>query len=341
MEPMQGMATPPNPGIVMDMLFAYQRTAALRAAVEIDLFRAVGEGPRDAASIAKKCAASERGVRILCDYLVINGVLAKDGGRYRHTPTSAIFLDPSSPASLASTTRFLADPQVLEPFNHLGDIVRRGHTSLPGEGTVEADNPVWVEFAESMGPMMAPVAPQLAQIALAGRTGPTRVLDIAAGHGLFGIAIAQANPGAQITAVDWAAVLNVAEKNAQKAGVDGRFSKLSGSAFDVDFGSGYDIALLTNFLHHFDAATCIGLLKKVRAAMNPGGRVATLEFVPNDDRISPPMAAGFSITMLGTTGSGDAYTFRELKGMYEAAGFSNVTLHPIQMSPETAVVGIA
>jgi len=332
---------PPNPGIVFDMLFAHQRTAALKAAIDLDVFRAVGEGPGDVKSIARQCSASERGIRILCDYLCINGILAKEGASYRHTPTSAVFLDPRSPASIASTAQFLGAPQIGEPFEHLAEIVRNGHTSLPGSGSVEPENPMWVVFAESMAPMMAPVAGPLAELALEGKTGPVRVLDIAAGHGVFGIACARQNPQAQITAVDWAAVLNVAEKNAQKAGVADRFTKLAGSAFDVEYGGPYDAALLTNFLHHFDPPTCIGLLKKVRAALKKGGRAVTLEFVPNDDRISPPMAAGFSITMLATTGSGDAYTFRELKAMYEAAGFSGVTEHPLAPSPETAVVGLA
>ena len=338
---MQAMESAPNPGTVFDMLLAYQRTAALRAAVELDIFRAVGEGPGDVASIAKQCSASERGVRILCDFLVINGILTKDGGHYKHTPTSATFLDPRSPVSIASTARFLGNPAIIQPFDSLAEVVRNGHTSLEGEGTVEPNNPVWVEFAESMAPLAALGAPGLATIALAGNTGAVSVLDIAAGHGLFGIAIAQQNPQAKITALDWPAVLAVAERNAQKAGIADRITKLPGSAFDVDFGGPHDIVLLTNFLHHFDVPTCIGLLKKVHVAMKPGGRAAALEFVPNDDRVTPPMAAAFSMTMLGTTGSGDAYTFNELKAMYEAAGFHDVTLHPIPMSPQTAVVGVA
>ena len=84
---------PLNPGIVFDMVQSHQRTAALNAAIQLDVFRAVGQGPGDAASIARHCSASERGIRILCDFLVINGVLAKDDGHYKHTPTSAAFLD--------------------------------------------------------------------------------------------------------------------------------------------------------------------------------------------------------------------------------------------------------
>jgi hypothetical protein len=116
---------------------------------------------------------------------------------------------------------------------------------------------------------------------------------------------------------------------------------LPGSAFEVEFGGPYDAVLLTNFLHHFDAPTCVGLLKKVRGALKPGGKAATLEFVPNEDRVSPPMPAAFALTMLASTPAGDAYTLSELTAMYEEAGFGNVTGHPIPMSPHTVVMGLA
>jgi len=331
----------PSPALIFDMLQAHQRTAALKAAIDLDLFRAIGEGPSDVATLAAKCSASPRGIRILCDYLTINGVLQKENDLYRHSVTSAAFLDPRSPACVASIAKFLANPAMHQTDQHLADIVRNGRTSLPGQGSVEPDNPIWVEFAHSMAPMMAPMAAPLGAIALDGLTGPVRVLDIAAGHGLFGIAAAKHNPQAQIFALDWAAVLEVALSNAQKAGVADRLHLLPGSAFDVEYGGPYDAALLTNFLHHFDPPTCVTLLKKVHAAMRPGGRVATLEFVPNEDRISPPMAAAFSMTMLASTAAGDAYTFRELESMYREAGLQNVTAHPLPKSPHTVVVGIA
>ncbi len=120
-----------------------------------------------------------------------------------------------------------------------------------------------------------------------------------------------------------------------------RYDGIPGSAFEVDYGGPYDIVLLTNFLHHFDPPTCVRLLKKVRAALKPGARAAALEFVPNEDRVSPPMAAGFSLTMLATTASGDAYTFRELESMYREAGFERISAHPVPTGPQTVVVGHA
>jgi O-methyltransferase/methyltransferase family protein len=331
----------PSPALVFDTLFAYQRTAALRAAIEVDLFRAIGDGPGDVAAIARACSASERGIRILCDFLTVVGLLSKTEGRYGHTATSAMFLDPRSPASVASTARFLGNPMVQEPFHRLAEIVRSGRTVLPGQGSVEPENPAWVEFAHSMAPMMAPMAAPLGAIALEGKKGPISVLDIAAGHGLFGIEVAKQNPEARIVAIDWAAVLAVASENARKAGVHDRYEARPGSAFDVEYGGPHDIVLLTNFLHHFDPPTCVGLLKKVHASLKPGGRVAALEFVPNEDRVSPPMSASFSLTMLATTAAGDAYTLRDLEGMYRAAGFDDVAGHPVPTGPHTVVVGHA
>jgi 2-polyprenyl-3-methyl-5-hydroxy-6-metoxy-1,4-benzoquinol methylase len=332
---------PLNPGLVFEMVNAHQRTSALKAAIDLDIFRAVGEGPGDVASIARHCAASERGTRILCDFLVISGILAKENGHYKHTPSSAAFLDPRSPACMASVAQFMANPEVQHSYDHLADVVRNGRTTLPGEGTVEPDNPLWVEFAEKMAPMMGPMAGPLGAVVLEGYSGPMRVLDIAAGHGLFGIEIAKQNPQARVTGLDWANVLRVAVENARKSGVADRYDLLPGSAFEVEFGGPYDAVLLTNFLHHFDQPTCVGLLKKVRAALKPGGRAATLEFVPNEDRISPPMPAAFSLIMLTTTAAGDAYTLSELTAMYTEAGFRGVVAHPIPMSPHTVIMGDA
>jgi hypothetical protein len=95
---------PLDPGAVFGMLTAQQQSAALATAIELDVFRAVGAGPGDVASIAKHCGASERGTRILCDFLTIHGVLTKVDGRYQHTEMSAAFLDPPPPAASFSMT---------------------------------------------------------------------------------------------------------------------------------------------------------------------------------------------------------------------------------------------
>ena len=318
----------PTPELFFQTMNAYQRTAALKAAVELDLFTKIGEGANTVAPLAEKCQASERGIRILSDYLVIAGFLTKDGSRYGLTIDSATFLDRRSPAYIASAVKFLGDPTLTDHFKDLASVVRRGGPAT-GQGTLAPDNPIWVEFARAMGRLQTMPSGVLAKFLGAESRPGWKVLDIAAGHGLFGIAIAKLDPGARISAVDWGSVLAVAKENAQAAGVADRHSTIPGSAFDVEFGSGYNVALLTNFLHHFDAASNEHLLRKVHAALAPGGRAVTLEFVPNDDRVSPPIAASFSLTMLGSTAGGDAYTFSEFERMHRNAGFSSCEMHPL------------
>ena len=159
-------------------------------------------------------------------------------------------------------------------FDDLTATVRRGGVA-PAGNTVADDNPIWVEFARAMVPMVMPAAHAIAELVGGDSSGPLRVLDIAAGHGMFGVTLAQRNPRAEIVAVDWEAVLSVALENAAAAGVRDRYTMLAGDAFKIDFGGAYDVALVTNFLHHFDQATCTGFLRKVHAALKPGGRVAS------------------------------------------------------------------
>ena len=255
----------PSPEIIFDTLNGYQRTAALRGAIELDLFTAIAEGNTTSKNIAARIQASEKGTRVLCDFLTVVGFLTKEDGHYGLTHDSAVFLNRKSPAYMGSVATFLGTPALVDSFKDIAAIVRKGGTMMDGEGTVEPNNPLWVEFARSMAPMMAMPAQAIAEL-LDARSGASwKVLDIAAGHGLFGIAIAKQNPNARIVALDWEAVLAVAKENAEKAGVASRHSTIPGSAFDVDFGTGYNLALVTNFLHHFDAATNESLLKKVHA----------------------------------------------------------------------------
>jgi 2-polyprenyl-3-methyl-5-hydroxy-6-metoxy-1,4-benzoquinol methylase len=186
---------------------------------------------------------------------------------------------------------------------------------------------MWVDFARGMAPLRVPAADFIAKLVGADDQKPMKILDIAASHGMFGITIARRNPKAEIVAVDWKNVLGVAKENAAKAGVQNRYKTIAGSAFDVDFGTGYDVALVTAFLHHFDVPTNEKFLKKIHSALKPGGVVATLEFVPNEDRVTPPHAAGFALIMLSNTPAGDAYTLRELDQMFRNAGFSSSELH--------------
>ena len=326
----------PTPALLFDTFNAFQRTQALKTAIEIELFTAIGEGNPTAKALAARCGGTERTLRILCDFLTIAGFLTKQGNEYSLTLDSATFLDQRSPAYMGTVSEFILSPYIKDNFDRLTETVRNG--GCVSDSALEPDHPMWVAFARAMAPMMAMPAHLMAQLVDSKKDQKLRVLDIAAGHGLYGIAFAKQNPQVEVTAVDWPNVLEVAKENADAAGVSDRYQTKPGSAFDVDYGTGYDLVLLTNFLHHFDKETCEMLLRKVHAALADGGRAVALEFVPNDDRVTPPQAASFAMQMLGGTPSGDAYTFVELEEMARNAGFARSEMHELPPTIERVVV---
>lgn len=328
----------PSPALLFDTINAYQKTAAIKAAIELDIFTALAESPAPADAIARHARASPRGMRILCDFLTVLGFLTKSGDRYGATPDSALFLNRKSPAYAGGTLEFLHSDHLRGAFDSFTDVVRKGGTAQSQEGSVAPEHPMWVSFARSMGPLMAPAAGGLAELIPLDSGRPAKVLDIAAGHGVWGLAFAKKFPRAHVVALDWAPVLEVARENARTAGVADRFSTIAGSAFDVELGDHYDVVLVPNFLHHFNIADCIRFLKRAHAALRPGGTLAIVEFVPNEDRVTPPGIAGFSLIMLATTPEGDAYTLAEYSDMLARSGFSAPVQHSLPASMNVALI---
>ncbi len=336
-ETAMGEDTAPSADLIMDLAFAFQKTYALRAAVQLDLFTAIGEGADTVFALAKARGVSDRGARILCDFLVTCTLLAKHADRYSLTATSAAFLDRRSPGFFGTALQFLTQPEVMQGAAATVEIVRAG--TLPtGEGALEPEHPMWVSFAESMAGFMALPAMLTAKLAPLPTDRESKVLDIAAGHGEFGIAIARSFPGARIVALDWPSVLAVARSRAADAGVANRFDELPGDAFDVPYGNDYDLVLIPNFMHHFDEKRNVELLTKVRSALRPGGCVIAVEFVPAEDRVTPPMPARFAYTMLTTTAHGDAYPATDFERMFALAGFERTEMTQLHPTPQTAII---
>src|SRR5947209_11331742 len=336
----------PSPEKFFQTVTAYQHSAAIKAAIELNIFTIIGKRERaTAAQIAQESGAAERGIRILCDYLTVDGFLTKNSDKkdsannnYSLTADSATFLDQRSPAYMGSVVDFLQSDYLEASFKVLTESVRKGGTAKSKEGSIAPEHPQWVTFARAMAPLMYPAAEMIAKLLTPRLPKNAKVLDIAAGHGIFGATLAQKHPTVRIVALDWKPVLEVAAEDAKKLGVADRHSLLPGSCFEVDYGARYDAVLLTNLLHHFDYDTCVSMLKKSHAALEPGGALVILEAVPNDDRISPPDQAQFSLIMLADTPAGDAYTDSDFRRMCKSAGFKNYEAHPFVGVPQTVIV---
>jgi predicted nicotinamide N-methyase len=326
-----------SPQRIFETFGAFQRTAALRAAIELDIFTAIGEGANTPSALAKRCSASERGVRILSDYLVMLGFVEKRNDTYVSSSEAAAFLDRRSDAYVgAAAAEAFSGDAVANAYASLARAVRRGGTALAAGGTLEPEHPIWVDFARAMSPSGANLARLLADCLQADAQRPTKVLDIAAGHGLFGVEFAKRDPRAETFAVDWPQVLAVARENALAAGVADRFHAIPGDALSLDLGDGYDLALVTNFCP--DLAATTAMLSKVHDALAPGGRVALLEAMLDDDRISPSAAVSLNLTLLATTPAGETRTPTQLAQSLQQAGFSRVDLRELSPAPQRVMV---
>jgi ubiquinone/menaquinone biosynthesis C-methylase UbiE len=327
----------PSENPVFDVAMAYQDTAALIAAVKLDIFTAIGSAAVSLEELASRTGASQRGLRILCDYLTVLGLLEKHALNYSLAHVARTFLDKSSPFERGGIVDFLAAPEMIELlFRDPASYVKNGGT--PERANTAPDNPVWVRYARSMIPFAAANAKRVAAHVATLPDPPYTVLDIAAGHGLYGIEVAKAFPDALVTAVDWAPVLAVARANADAAGIADRYRIIPGSAMDVEWGTDFDLILLPNFLHHFDFDTCTALLRKVKTSLAPNGQALGVEFVPNEDRVSPPISAKFAFWMLATTPGGDAYTTSDLHQMARNAGFQGAKTRPLAPAPESLII---
>jgi SAM-dependent methyltransferase len=331
------VAEPPTPLRILETLGGFQRTAALRAAIELDLFTAIGEGANSVPSLTRRCSASERGVRTLCDYLTMLGFLEKRGGVYALAPDAAVYLDTRSRAYLGvAAAEAYAGAAQTGAFASLAEAVRRGGTALPQGGVLAPEHPMWVSFARAAAVPGRFLARLVADRVDAGARPPKQILDIAAGHGLYGIELVRRHAGAEVYAVDWPAVLEVARGHAEDAGVGDRFHRIPGDALSVDLGAGYDLALVTNFMPDLDAST--SLLGRIRATLVPGGRLVIYESMLHDDRVSPPAAVALNLALLATTPGGEVRTASQLRAITAAAGFSGAELHELPRAPGRVLI---
>ncbi len=315
----------PTPLRFMEAVNGFQKTAVVRAAIEYNLFTAVGEGHDTPAALAAHLGVAEKGARVLADALVILHLLTKTDGRYALTAESAFFLDRRSPRYLGDSIRFQLSEPITAAYARFTEAVRIGGTAGGGDGAIEPEHPMWVEFARAMAPLMFTAIQKVVEVA----APAGRVLDVAAGHGKYGIGLLEAGAAREAVALDWPNVLELARANAHAAGVEDRWRALPGDALTTALGSDYDTVLLPNFLHHFDGDTCRAFLTRIRHALRPEGRVVIVEYLPDEDRVSPSAPAWFAVQMLATTPAGDAYTLAEYTEMLTTAGFTEPTVHRV------------
>jgi ubiquinone/menaquinone biosynthesis C-methylase UbiE len=316
-------ATGLSPKQLRETVFGFAPVIMLDAAVRLGVFDALSAGPLTSADVAQRCQISTRGTRPLLDALASLQFLKKEDGRYSLVPESATFLVKTSAAFLGGFIQHNVH-NMLPAWQQLESVIRTGNParSLDSEQQGAA---FFRDFVPALFAMSQITAGVLAETILRERgNGSTKVLDVGAGSAVFGIAFAAANPNATVTAADWKEVLDVAREITRKWNVFDRFSFAEGDIFESEFGSGFDVAVLGNILHMEGPERCQALVRKVHEALAPGGTIAVMEYVPDDERTGQPVHLIFAVNMLVNTTAGDTYTFREINQWLVEAGFKNV-----------------
>jgi SAM-dependent methyltransferase len=314
-----------TPDRIMALAWGYAPTLVIEAAVRHGIFDLLEKGPLTAEHIARRTGASLRGVNAILDLLVGLHLLRRKGDRVALTPESATFLVSSKPAYYGMFFRHISD-QLLPGWLQLTEIVRTGRPAAKVNARKQGAQ-FFATFVESLFPISFAAATALGRhLGVSKASAPTSVLDIGAGSGVWGIALAKQSPHVRIHAVDWPQVLKVTRRIAGKHGLEKRLTTAPGDFFEADFGKGHRFATIGHILHSEGRDRSRRLLKKVFDALAPGGTVAIQEFVPDNDRSGPPNALIFAVNMLVNTEAGDTFTFAEMSQWLREAGFKNPRL---------------
>ena len=321
--PMASHEKPVTPERIMQLAWGFTAPMIIEAAVRHGIFDAIDAGgPLLAEQLAQRTNTSPRGVRILLNALIGLQLLARDGQqRYTLTPESANFLVTTRPSFQGGIFKHLTS-QLVPSWLHLNEIVRTGkpHRGVNQHGDGSA---FFTEFVEDIFPMSYPAAQALARVVGDGKR-PLKVLDLASGSGVWGIAMAQHNSNATVKAVDWSEVLKVTQRVAERFGVAKQFSYVAGDINTTDFGRGYDLATLGHILHSEGESRSRSLIKRTFDALAAGGTIAIAEFLVNDDRTGPPNGLMFAVNMLVNTDEGDTFSFGEISRWLRDAGFEDL-----------------
>ncbi len=314
-----------TPERIMQMAWGYAPPLIIAAALKHGVFDALHPSPRPAAQLARKTRGTERGATAILNALVGLQLLTRQGGRYALAPESAAFLVSTQPAYHGEIFRHMTE-QLIPKWLQLGNVVRTGKPAM-AVNDKQAGARFFAQFVESLFPLSYPAACALGEhLRISKARDSVNVLDIAAGSGVWGIALAKQSPRVKLAAVDWPDVLKVTGRVARWHGVGNRLTQLPGDLLKVDYGKGHHIATLGHILHSEGRNRSRRLLKKTFNALSPGGTIAIAEFMVDDDRTGPPMGLLFAVNMLVNTRAGDTFSFKEISGWLRKAGFRNPRL---------------
>ncbi|MDE3106022.1 MAG: methyltransferase domain-containing protein [Acidobacteriota bacterium] len=307
----------------MQMAWGYVPPLAIEAALRNRVFDVLDAGPMTLEQVHAATGASARGLRAVMNLLVGLELLRKDAeGRYALTPESSSFLVSTRPSFQGGLLKHTSE-QLLPKYLQMNRIVATGEPATAVNQQSDGSE-FFLQFVEDIFPMSYGPARVLANHLELADGRPTRVLDLAAGSGVWGIALAQSSDAVTVTAVDWAGVMPATRRVTGRFGLADRYTYVEGDLLQAEFGSGHTVATLGHILHSEGEERSRMLLAKTFAALAPGGTIAIAEFLVNPERTGPVGGLIFAVNMLVNTDVGDTFSFEEISSWLREAGFTDV-----------------
>lgn len=316
-------SAPVTPERILQFAWGYSAPLVLEAAIRHRVFDVLDRGPMSVDALTKATGTSRRGLAAILNVLVGFGFLAKDeSGEYSLTAESSTFLVSTKPSFQGGIIRHTSE-QLLPNWLKLNEVVATG-TPATSVNQEKLGGEFFHDFVKDLFPMSYPIARELAaHLNLGAAQGPVSVLDLAAGSGVWSVALAQSGSNVVVTAVDWPEVIDVTRASVTRNGLADRYTFVEGDLLQAEFGSGHTVATLGHILHSEGVTRSKALLAKTFEALAPGGTIAIAEFLVNADRTGPLIGLIFAVNMLVNTDEGDTFCFEEISDWLREAGFTH------------------
>ena len=299
---------------------AFMESRVLLTAVELDVFTPLAGRTMTAADVAAALGTDPRATTVLLDALAALGLLDKEAGAFRCPAATADLLARDAGGSVAPM--LMHSVALWRRWSALTEVVRSGAPApAPEPEQRERDREA---FIAAMHAVAAPMA--AAVVAAVGPGGATRFLDVGGASGTYTQAFLAASPSLRATLFDLPPVIEIARRRLRSAGVADRVTFVAGDFYRDALPPGHDLALLSAIIHQNSAEQNVALFCKVRQALRPGGRLIVRDHVMSPDHTRPLRGALFAVNMLVGTAGGGTYSFAEIRGGLEAAGFTEVRL---------------
>ena len=313
---------------IVDLASAFYGSAVLFAALDLGVFKALAEagGSSNLSALAEEMGVSPRGLRLLLDACVAEGLLGKQEETYFNTAAGKLALVPGGPADLSKAIRYNQDVYPL--WGRLSQLARTGEPVEPPQVHLGEDPERTRRFALSMRGRALAIGRGV--VPMLDLEGCTRLLDLAGGPGTYAELIAQANPGLSVVTVDVPAVSAVAQECVAQAGLSARIECRAGDYHTDEYeAEAYDAVTIFGALHQESPEQIRDILSRAARALKKDGRIFILDMMTDRTHTAPPFSALFAVNMALTTQNGWVFSDEELKGWLAEAGFEPGDAHPV------------